>query len=85
MVNNGFNSNEALLSSFGMTPEKLLQEVKDYVEKDALPYSTMKIEDIALDHHYHIRSLKEGESRQIIQDLKGIADDFRNTVSSPGV
>lgn len=83
LVNNGFNSNEALLSSFGMTPEKLLQEVKGYVEKDTLPYSTMKIEDMALDHHYHIRSLKEGEARQVIQDLKGIADDFRNTISSP--
>lgn len=83
LVNNGFNSDEALLSSFGMTPKKLLQEVKDYVEKDSIPYGTMKIEDIALDNHYPIRSLKEGEARQIIQDLKSIADDFRNTVSSP--
>ena len=82
LVNNGSNSNEALLSSFGMTPEQLLQEVKDYIKKGLLPYSTMKIEDIALDHH-HIRSLKESEARQVIQDLKGIADDFRNTVSSP--
>lgn len=84
LVNNGFNSNEALQSSFGMTPKKVLQEVKDYVKKDALPYSTYKIEDIALDHDYHIRSLKEGEARQIIQNLKGIADVFRNTISGPG-
>jgi hypothetical protein len=84
LVNNGFNSDEALLSSFGMTPKKLLQEVREYVGKDSIPYGTMKIEDIALDNHYPIRSLEEGEARQIIQDLKGIMDDFRNTSSSPG-
>lgn len=83
LVNNGFNSNEALLSSFGMTPEQLLREVREYVRKDTLPYSIMKIEDIALNHNYPIRSLEESEARQVIQDLKGIVDDFRNTASSP--
>lgn len=80
LVNNGYNYDEALLSTFGLTPEQLLQEVKGYVEKDTLPYSTMKIEDITIDHHHHIRSLKEDEARQVIQDLKGVVDDFRNTV-----
>ena len=83
LVNNGSNSDEALLSSFGITPKKLLQEVKDYVGKDSIPYGNMELEDIALDHHYPIRSLKEGEARQIIQDLKSITNDFRNTESNP--
>ena len=57
--------------------------MKDYVGKDSIPYGNMELEDIALDHHYPIRSLKEGEARQIIQDLKSITNDFRNTESNP--
>lgn len=80
LVNNGYEYDEALLSTFGLTPEELLQEVKSYVAKGTLPYSTMKLDDIAIDHH-HIRALKENEARQVIQDLKDLVETFRKTLS----
>ena len=82
LVNKGYAHDEALLTIFGLTPDQLLQEVKNYVSKDALPYSTMKIEEIAIDTPYHVRSLKEDEARQAIQDLKNEVDDFRDNASN---
>ena len=81
LVNNGYEYDEALLSTFGLTPEELLQEVKGYISKATLPYSTMKLDDIAIDHHHHIRALKENEARQVIQDLKDLVETFRETLS----
>ena len=81
LVNNGYEYGEALLSTFGLTPEELLQEVKGYIAKETLPYSTMKLDDIAIDHHHHIRALKENEARQVIQDLKDLVDTFREKAS----
>ncbi|MBP6058425.1 MAG: DUF1570 domain-containing protein [Nitrosomonas sp.] len=81
LVNNGYDYDKALLSTFGMTPEELLREVRSYISKETLPYSTMKLDDIAIDHHHHTRSLKEDEARQVIRDLKGLVEDFRKTAS----
>jgi len=81
LVNNGYEYDEALLSTFGLTPEELLQEVKGYVAKDALPYSTMKLDEIDIEHRHHIRSLKENEARQVIQDLKDLVETFRKKAS----
>lgn len=82
LVNNGYDHDKALLSTFGLTPEELLQEVKRYVSKDTLPYSTMKIEAAAINTPYHVRSLKENEARQAIQDLKNQIDGFRDNASN---
>ena len=73
-INSGHDHVEALRSTFGLTPEELLQEVKRYISKDTLPYSTMKLNDIIIDHHHHIRSLKTDEAQQVIQDLLDIVD-----------
>ena len=78
MVNNGYEYDEALRSTFGLTPEELLQEVKNYIGKKTLPYSTMKLDDIAIDHYHHIRSLEKDEAQQIIQDLLDLVDASRD-------
>lgn len=81
LVNNGYEHEKALLSVFGLTPEELLQEVKGYVAKETLPYSTMKLDDTAVDYYHHTRPLKEDEARQVIQDLKNLVETFRETAS----
>ncbi len=78
MVNNGYEYDEALRSTFGLTPEELLQEVKNYIAKETLPYSTMKLDDIAIDHYHHIRSLEKDEAEQVIQDLLDFIEAFRD-------
>lgn len=77
LINNGYNYDEALLSTFELTPEELLKKVKSYIAKETLPYSTMKLDNTAIDHTHQIRFLKEDEARQVIQDLKDLVEDFR--------
>ena len=77
MVNNGYEYDEALRSTFDLTTEELLQEVKSYITQTTLPYSTMKLDDIAIDHRHQIRSLKEDEAQQVIQDLLDLVEAFR--------
>lgn len=82
LMNNGDDFDNALLSIFGLTPEELLKEVKGYIAKETLPYSTMRLDNIAVDYQYHPRSLKENEARQVIQDLRNLVEEFRKTVRS---
>lgn len=79
LLNNGIDYGDALLSAFGMTPEELMQAVKKYVARDALPYSTLKLDDIAADDRHHSRSLSEPEARQILDDLMNVVKAFQET------
>ncbi len=78
MVNNGYVYDEALRSTFGLTPEKLLQKVKNYIGSETLPYSTMKLDDIATVHSHQIRSLEKNEAQQAIQELLILVEALRN-------
>lgn len=69
MVNNGYEYDQALQSTFELTPEGLLQEVKNYIEKETLPFSTMKLNDIVSVPPHRIRSLEKDEAQQVIQEL----------------
>ncbi len=78
MVNNGYVYDEALRSTFGLTPEELLQKVKDYIGRETLPYSTMKLDDIATMQSHHIRSLEQDEAQQAIHELLSLVEVLRN-------
>ncbi len=78
MVNNGYVYDDALRSTFELTPEELLQKVKDYIRSETLPYSTMKPDDIATVHSHHIRSLEKDEAQQAIQELLSLVETLRN-------
>jgi len=80
LMNNGSEYDDALLTAFGMTPEELMQAVKQYVARDTLPYSTMKLDDIAADYGHHSRSLSEQEARQVLQDLMNVVKTFKETM-----
>ena len=56
-----------------------MKAVKSYIAKDALPYSTLKLEDIAIDYQHRSRSLNESEARQVIQDLMNVVKIFHES------
>lgn len=78
LVNNGHDYDAALRSVFELTPEELLQEVKDYVAQKTLRYSTLELDNIAIDYHHRTRSLKEDEARKVIQDLHDLVEAYRD-------
>lgn len=69
LVNNGYDHDKALLSTFGLTPKNYFRKLS-VMSQRCTSYSTMKIEAAAINTPYHVRSLKENEARQAIQDLK---------------
>lgn len=79
LINNGYEYDDALLSAFGVTAEELMKSVKSYIAQDALPYSTLKLEDIAIDYQHRSRSLNESEARQVIQDLMNVVKIFHES------
>ncbi|MCB1935190.1 MAG: DUF1570 domain-containing protein [Nitrosomonas sp.] len=78
LLNNDQEYDIALQAAFGLTPEELLHEVKNYIASKNLPYSRLRIDTIAIDDHHHIRSLKADEAHAVIQKLKALVDTFRD-------
>ncbi len=69
LVNNGYDFDDALQKTFGLTPEGLLEEMRVYVAQENLVYSTIQLEDIVIDDHHDIHSLDQDEAQEVIQDL----------------
>lgn len=76
-LNTGSRYDDALLSTLGLTPEELLEEVKDYINQDSLLYSRMRLEDVTIVDYSKIRPLKKDEAKHVIQDLLDLVQTFR--------
>ncbi len=83
LLNNGSSYDVALMSAFGLTPEELLEEVKNYLSKSSLLYGRLRREDVTKGDDYQTRPLGNDEAKQIIQDLLELVLAFRKNRSTP--
>ena len=77
MINNKKEYDEALQLAFGLTPKELSFEVQNYIARDTLPYSTIKLDDVGVIHSQKTRSLDEEQAKKVIQDLLSLVENFR--------
>lgn len=50
------------MSTLGLTPEELLEEVKNYLSQSRLLFSRMRLEDVTIDDNFKIRPFKKDEA-----------------------
>ena len=67
-----------LMEACGLTPEELLQEVKQYITQENLNYSTMPFTQIDKDATYQFLSITQIEAKRVLQDLLVLIEKYRD-------
>lgn len=78
LVNDGNSPDDALLQVFGLTPEELLKEVKQYIAQEHLGYSAISLTQIDQESNYRFLPISQIEAKRVLQDLLVLIKEYRN-------
>ncbi len=78
LVNEGTPPIEALKQVFGLTPEELLDKVKQYIAQEHLGYSAISLTQVDQESNYRFLPISQIEAKRVLQDLLVLIKEYRN-------
>ncbi len=78
LVNHGMPPHQALKDVFGLTPEELLVEVKQYIAQDELDYNAISLTRIDQGSNYQFLPITQVEAKRVLQDLLLLVKQYRD-------
>lgn len=78
LVNDETPPVEALKQVFGLTPEELLEEVKQYIAQEHLGYSAISLTRVAQVSNYQFLPISQVEAKRVLQDLLILVKKYQN-------